>query len=43
MKNSLRHGVCMQQIYRSWKNDAHPPPLDTSNLQTMEDSNTELL
>ncbi|XP_025404769.1 acyl-coenzyme A thioesterase 9, mitochondrial-like isoform X2 [Sipha flava] len=42
MKKSLRHGICMQQIYRSWKNDAHPPPLDISNLQTMEDIKLKL-
>jgi len=38
-KKSLTHGVLIQQVCRGLKNASCPPPIDTSNLQTMQDSN----
>lgn len=38
-KKSLTHGILIQQVYRGLKNESCSPPVDTSNLQTMQDSN----
>jgi len=43
LKTSLKHrGIYAQKIYRGLNNESYPPPIDISNLQTMQDIKDKL-